>query len=70
MMDLIECLLRILTDGHSSAEVVMRVAWRVHRASLGGVRAAVVVGVVADEAPAFGRALRGIAHDHHGGIDT
>lgn len=56
------------------AEVIARVAGRVGRASLGGVRAAVVgvavVEVLVDEALAFGGAFCGIVHDHHGGFHT
>lgn len=68
-MNLIKCLLRILTnEAVSSTEVVVRVAGRVRGGSLGGVRAAVVA--VVDEALAFGGALGGVAHDHHGGFNT
>lgn len=51
----------------------MRVAGGVDGASLGGLRAAVVVVevvLVVDEALAFGGALGGVAHDHHGGFYT
>lgn len=48
----------------------MRVAGCVRRGSLGGVRAAVVVVLVVDEALAFGGALCGVAHDRHGGFHT
>lgn len=51
----------------------MRVAGGVDGASLGGLRAAVVVVkvvLVTDEALAFGGALCGVAHDHHGGFYT
>lgn len=63
--------LGILTDGGvSSAEVVVGVAGRVGGASLGGLRAAVMVVVVVDEALALGGALGGVVHDHHGGFYT
>lgn len=69
----------ILTDERvRSAEVIVRVAGCVCGAPLVGLRAAVVgmavgvvvVQVVVDEALAFGGALCGIVHDHHGGFHT